>query len=204
MDIQYDFDPDQAFQKIKEAILLRDLPPDGILQLVITIEEANINVRELASYFNFIDKIYGRLTPSGLASYAQKPKEQLELSSVRKDSIELIISEVLSNIDKASPLIVILLALKYLPEFLRAYGETAKNLAESGLRKKQTEMLAMEIKEQEENLAEVDEETLHLLILLLAALYHREARSLPAVHRFSEKHVKEIHFQINQEVNIDG
>lgn len=192
MDPQLASKLDQSMSKIREMWLPAKLSPDSQLQLVITIEEEDINVRELASYFTFVDKIYGRLTPNGLASYAQRPEEQLEITAVRKGSIDVVISEIFSNVDKASPLIVLLIALKYLPDLFRAVGETVKNLAEAELKKVETEKLAREIKEQEERLTDLDDETLYALILVIISLYQRESRSLPAAYRFSEKHIKNI------------
>jgi hypothetical protein len=179
------------------AFLPAGISPGAALQLVIIIREKDINVRELTAYFTFLDKVYGRLTPRGLASYAQRRDEQLEISTLSKGSIEVLITELISSIDKASAMIVLLLVIKYLPEFFRAIGETAKNIEEARLTHLRTEQLRGQL-EKEAMEDELDEQTRQAIVELLESLYRSEARNLPSAYRFSEKYIQDIALRIDQ------
>lgn len=89
------------------------------VELVITIEDKNLNVKEFSSYLDFIYQTDGYLSKYGFLSYSKMPRVQLEITETRKGSLVLIIEKILANIDGQN-LMIIYLVLKFLPTVIKA------------------------------------------------------------------------------------
>jgi hypothetical protein len=114
--------------------ILRDLfglpnmssPEEALVELIITIEDSNINIREFAAYLAFIDRVYGKLSPKGLRSYSHQEWGQLEISEIREGSLELVISKIASEYKNVAALFVLWQILKQLPNVTAAYKTFTK------------------------------------------------------------------------------
>ena len=103
-----------------EEILFSNLNQDfSSLELIITINDENLNIKELSSYLDFIYRTDGKLYNKSFLSYARMPRVQLEISEIRKGSWEIVIEKVLNSIDGQN-LMIIYLVLKYLPKVIEA------------------------------------------------------------------------------------
>jgi hypothetical protein len=87
--------PRTALYDLTALFVPPETPTGTVVELVIVIEDERINVRELGAYLSLADRVYGRMTRAGLMSYAHRTYGQLEISEIRKNSIELNIKEVI-------------------------------------------------------------------------------------------------------------
>jgi len=100
---------------------------DKRFELIIRMRAENISVRQLAAYLNFIDKAYGRLTPRGIMHYARTSTYELNVTEIRHGSLEIVISNILSESTSIKAIIIVGLLLKYLPSIIKSVGLTPKN-----------------------------------------------------------------------------
>jgi len=115
--------PRRALADIAHSFIPEDTSYEATVELVITIEDSNINVREFAAYLSLIDRVYGRLSSKGLHSYAHTESGQLEITEIRKGSIELIVSQLVSEFRGVAVLIVLWQVLKQLKNVTAAFKE---------------------------------------------------------------------------------
>jgi len=111
------------------------LPPnafyDYILELVVTIESEQIPAREFAEYLALIDRIYGRLSPEGLRSYAHRERGRLQIAEIHKSELEVIFRALQGVVQEAATYIVIAYALKTLSEVIKINVDSYKSLADA-------------------------------------------------------------------------
>src|ERR671912_466378 len=106
--------PDALFPDLLSVFISPDAPYDTLLELVITIEGEEIPAREFAEYLALIDRIYGRLSPEGLRSYAHKEQGRLQIAEIHKSELEVIFRALQGVVQEAATYIVIAYALKTL------------------------------------------------------------------------------------------
>lgn len=168
------------------------------LQLVVTMDDSNVNVREFAACLAFMDEVYGRLTHRSLDSYVQRREEQLKLTSIRRGSVELIFSEFIANSEKVTALVVLFFLLKYLPSGVRdmasAYHEYQQGAEVRERRNPLREQVRRDVQ-----LAELDRRKQDQLVQLLDGFYKRERRLLLRTRRFSIEHVHRVTLRLKQE-----
>jgi hypothetical protein len=182
--------PRTALALLREAIIPADAPNDASIQLIITVNDASVNIREFSAYLSLIDKTYGRLSPQGLASYSQTPYAQLPVS-FRQGSLEVIISELLSHIDSVTVIIILRYLLKYLPTGLKDVAAAYHDYQEGMLVRERRKQLREEVK-QDQELAVLDNNRKNEIVALLDMLYWHERRQLPAAQRFAVKYVQKV------------
>src|ERR1700730_13881137 len=101
------------------------------VELTITVKDHDLNVREFGAYLSLADRVYGRVSNVGLRSYSLTPYAQLQISEVRRGSIELIIREALSYHNDPTLILILWLFLKYFPVGIKMISESTKNFADS-------------------------------------------------------------------------
>ncbi|MDQ3323042.1 MAG: hypothetical protein M3525_11540 [Acidobacteriota bacterium] len=69
---------------------LKGEPSNHLIELSISINDENVNLKDFTAYLSLIDRLYGRLSPTGLRSYALRKNEQLNIAEFRKGSLEII------------------------------------------------------------------------------------------------------------------
>jgi len=174
--------------------VLPETPRGTVVELVITIGDEGINVREFGAYLSLADRIYGRMTHAELMSYSHRTYGKLEISEIRQNSIELYIKEAISGFQDATPLIILWLFLKHLPSAIKTISESSKNFAdgyksyeEVALVRENRRRLREEFR-QDENLQKLDDRRLNQVVVLLEALQTHESRQLAASVRFAQKY----------------
>jgi hypothetical protein len=106
--------PRATLVSLRRAVIPEDAPGDALIQLIITVDNSEVKIRQFSAYLSLIDRTYGRLSPQGLASYSHTSYAQLGVS-FQRGSLDIIISELLSHIDSITAIVVLRYLLKYLP-----------------------------------------------------------------------------------------
>jgi hypothetical protein len=183
-----------ALDDIARSFIPEDASYKETVELVITIEDGNINVREFAAYLSLVDRVYGRLSPRGLNSYAHWETGQLEITEIRKGSIELIISQVISEFRGVAVLIVLWQVLKQLPNVVAAF----KDYQEGMLARQNRKRIKQEMK-QEASLQKLKGKRFDELVTLVNNLLTSEHKHLSAPIRFARTRVKFVIIKIKDE-----
>lgn len=123
--------PPRVLYDLTSVFVPSGLPEGSTIDLIIAIKEQELNVRELSTYLALADRVYGTILRHDLRRYAHLHYRQLDISEIRKGSIEVVISESVSNLREAASLIALGIFLKYLLESLKTISETKKNFADS-------------------------------------------------------------------------
>lgn len=89
------------------------------IELIITLDDKNLNIKEFSAYLDFIYQTDGYLSNYGFLSYSKMPRVQLEITEVRQGSLVLIIEKLLNEIGGQN-LMIIYLVLKFLPNVIKA------------------------------------------------------------------------------------
>ena len=191
-------------QVSKELILelggifhLKGEPSNYLIELSISISSENVNLKDFTAYLSLIDRLYGRLSPTGLRSYSLSKNQQLNITEFRKGSLEIVFRFV-NEMREVSALILIVMFLKSLPTAIKAISEGTKSLAdayksyeEAKLTKTNREKLAENI-EKEKSLEKLNGERKEELVTILEAMFIKEDKKLSSLRRFAHKYVKKI------------
>ena len=176
-------------------VLPKGIDESQSIRLSIQIDESGVNVRDMSGYLAFIDRVYGRLTSDGLRSYAQLPKQQIQVAEIKPGSWELVFQELIGNIDKVSATLLLGLVLRYLPEMIKSLTGAYKDYEEARLLRLQREKLLKEL-EDEKEVEILSSKEREQLADTLTQIYQLEQRHLPAAGRFSERYVKSIKMKL--------
>ena len=196
--------PRRVLYDLTSVFVRSDLPEGSTIELIITLNEQELNVRELSTYLALADRVYGTILRHDLRRYAHVHYGQLDIREIRKGSIEVVISESSSNLMEAASLIALFVFLRYLLESLKTISETKKNFADSyksseeaKLAKENRKKLKRERKRDEflESLTDPQREQ---LIEMLSGLREKEQRRLPASKRFARKNVQDVRLVVNK------
>jgi hypothetical protein len=185
--------PTRALNRLRNALVPVDVPSDAVIEIIIRIDQTHLNIREFTAYLDFIDRTYGRLTPEGLTSYAHKRWAQLEIASVRSGSVEIVISELVSNSDDVTRLIIIYLLLKYAPTMATAY----RDYEEARFTRERRKQLREQMQEDTE-IAALDRELKNQLVRFFDSCYQQEQRRIPRVRRFAGRYVRRVYLQFKR------
>jgi hypothetical protein len=198
--------------------------PGKTLELTLNRVISGASLRDVAAYFTLLDRTYGRMSPLGLRRYSRRLEEQLRITQVRHGSLELVLAKILENSSQATPLILLFLLLKYLPQILKAVSEGYLNYEEARLVRKRREDLEIrnasmpkslkpektletpprkgltdlveEIIAHEPNLKGATEETKKEILEAFEEFAQHDHLLHQAAERFSVKHVKEIRIRV--------
>lgn len=193
----------KAIKELTSLILPEKVEEGSIIELVLTIEDKDLNLREFAGYLSVIDGFYGRLQPEGFYSYAHKIDQQLQISEVRKGSIDLVIAQAIQTIESQTDviqIIVLWLALRYLKavaEIISYFSQAFRDYEEGQLAKINRKRIVEEMK-RDQALQQLSPERKRQLAMLLDKLYSAEDRHLPAAIRFDQKYVLEVTIKVKQ------
>ena len=188
--------PHISIKELTNLLIPRDTPSEAVVELIISIQCKNINIREFGNYLVFIDKLYGRMYSKGIYSYAHKREKQIAISTIKTGSIEVIISEILSKIDPQT-LAVIWLVLKFLPSTIKNLTGAYKDIEESRLIRLNRKLIKEKMRS-DKILANLDSNRINQLAKIVNFFVDLENRKVPAVIRFSKYFVKKISIHIKQ------
>ena len=187
--------PDEILESLVQNLIKSQPQVTDCLELVVSIAEVDLNLRDLSGYLDLADRVYGRLVTDGLRSYAQLPSKQIRITEVRSGSFEMVFQEMLANMDKVSATVLVGLLLKYLPAAVESLSAAYKDYQEAQLTKLRREKLRQEM-EKDQDLKNLDYHGLDLLVAYLDQTYQSEKRTLPSACRFAEKYVQKISFSL--------
>lgn len=192
--------PKSAIEELTCLFVPDVTSPHASLELAIRIDVTGLRVRDFAEYLTLMDKICGHLNPKGLKSYAQRTKQQVKLSHVRKGSWELVIKEIIAQSDY---LIILGLFLKYVPNIFRALTAGYRDVEEGRLARERRRQIREQIRTDTDTGA-LSERRVNQLTHLLDYLGSLEPRHLPKAERFSREQVTEINLRVTSEENDEG
>lgn len=185
---------------------------DENLELVITIKDEKINIKELSSFLELIYRFDGTLSELGFIQYSHYPEEQIMINEFRFGSWEIVIQETLHSIN-AEKIILIGLGLKYLPDIINSFMDVRLKyidykirkedyLEKKGVReKKEKREFRQEIRNSIKNdqlLSSLNKKKSEKLVNILDDLYTHSRRKLSAPSRFTQKSLKNIRLLNNK------
>jgi len=165
--------------------------------LIITLDENNLSLRELGAFVMIIDRFYGRLTTVNLNTYAQKEERHLKLTSITSGSTIATINNILGLMSKEEAMFLLLL-IKFLSSAIKAGSEGLVKISkafdkfEKG---KLSRYIRKSLKEdigQDKLLSSLDEKSKHKLAELLEKRYTLEKRHLAYAAKFARKKLKSV------------
>jgi len=171
----------------------------GNLELIISIEQTKLNIKELSRYLELIYRIDGFLSELTLFEYSHRPQAQIEIDEIRFGSWELVIKE-LFNSSGAERLVLLGLSLRYLPKIMNGFMDVAlkyidyQDKREDYLEKKERRKFRKSIRDaisEDAELNSIDKQTKEKIVDFLDELYIKNSNHLPAASRFASKSVKE-------------
>lgn len=170
------------------------------IELVIVIAGENLNIKEFSSYLDIVYRIDGLMSESGYSKYVHNRHNQIEITKIRFGSVELIIEKLLNSSD-ADKLVVIWLALKYLPQVVNSITDSAGKIVdvlvkrEEYLEKRDRRKFRKQIRElinEEVELSILDKKEKEKLVNLLDEAYLKNSKRLPPASRFAKDFVQSV------------
>lgn len=189
--------PKNALNELYNLIIPKNITEDASIQLIVCINDENLSIRDLSAFLELIDHIYGRLTTEGFQSYAQRKHRHLRISKVKQGSCELIIETLLSYLKQSEILLIIWLALKYLPKAIQTMTTSYNQYEQARLARENRKRIRMEI-EEDKKLHELPLKRRSDLAKLIDILYMKEFRNLPRSIRFARKSLLDVDIRINK------
>ena len=195
MDVQDAPFPGSALEEVEKLLFPTGVPAEGILELVIVLEDHDLRVRGFSELLGFVDRTYGRLSPRGIRSYARREDEQVRISEVRSGSYELIIETLANNTDAVTSLVLISLLVKYLPGALESLAASYRDYEDARYTQEKRNQLRKQI-EADENLQSLSKNKQDQLVRYLDYLYERDRKHLKNVGEFSKRSVIDVLIRI--------
>ncbi len=187
--------PRLATKELVALYISKESQPNNKVQLRVVVDESNLSLRDFAAYLNLVDRTYGRLSPEGIYSYAQSPQQHVKISKVTLGSLEITITELVSNFSGARALVLIGLMLKYLPGIIEKTSTAYKNYEEGRLTRVQRKQLRFQM-QKDEVVSQLSNERQNQLIKLINQLYSFEEGNLTKAQRFDSESVQDIYIEV--------
>ena len=188
--------PKTALIELREAFIPSETPDNSYLELSIRISDEDLAVRDLSAFLDFIDSIYGRLAKEGFQSYARREYGHLKIERIQNGSWELLLQEAITS-SYSCALIIILLAVKYLPPAINSLA-SAYNQAEQGRLARQSRKRIRVEMEQDEKISSLSKSRRLQLAELIEFLHEKEKDRLHRVIRFTQRRLLGIKFRIRR------
>ena len=193
--------PEKRVDEIISRIFPDDLDSFRGLQLRIRLDNRHLNAKELSDVLEFIYRIDGKSRLEGFNSYSKTKRNQLRISEIKGGSIELIIDSIYNSLSPQT-LILIWLALKYLPNLfssvsgallnfsqaLKNYGDYQKATLEVRRGRKEIRNLTRDDTE----LSELDKPTQEKLVKVLEEIYRDSPKQVSGAKHLLKSKLKEI------------
>jgi hypothetical protein len=189
--------PQLAIDELRQIIIGKDVPEDARLELIVILFSEDITIRELTAFLEFTDRIYGRLSPNGIKSYALRKYGHLRIKRIEQGSWTLILDTAITAIRELDVFLVLWLVIKYLPNAIQDIAK-AYNEYEQG-------RLARENRKRIRHEMELDNKLINLapdrrkeLAALIDFLYEKESSRLPRAIKFTSSRLKEIIIKVRK------
>jgi hypothetical protein len=99
------------------------------IDLIVTVNAEDINVRDLGRFFMLLDRVYGRLLYGDLKKYAWDEKSQLRISQMRAGSLQIDFTQVLQVIPNPTAILILYIFLKLLPKAFHTGADAVLKLS---------------------------------------------------------------------------
>jgi len=178
------------------------LPNDGSLNLAIRISAENIVARDFSAFLDLLDRIYGR-SRRDFRSYSLRKNDHFEFVRCKHGSWELIAEQALGVATSSSPLIVMWLALKYLPSAVLSVS-SAYNQYEQG---RLARISRQKIREEMRRMGDLDKLTSSQraeIARMVERISQQEALIMPRVRRFMAKSFIGVRIFIDKKKSNEG
>jgi len=173
---------------------------DNYLELIISIDDSNINVKELSNYLDLIYRLDGLMNQDGYNQYTHNYDAQIRINEIRIGSRQFVFQAILESID-ADRLVLTWLVLKYLGTIFISGASSvllyykALNQREDYLEKKDRRLLRKNIRDliaEEVELSKLPKKHKAKLVDTIDGLYFKNRKLLPSASRFVKNSVKAI------------
>jgi len=189
--------PQVAIAELRQMIIGKDVPQDARLELIVTLSSEDITIRELTAFLEFTDRIYGRLSPNGIRSYALRKYGHLRIKQIEQGSWKLILDTAITAVRELDKYLVLWLVIQFLPNAIHNVAE-AYNQYEQG-------RLARENRKRIRHEMELDNRLINLapdrrkgLAAFIDFLYEKESSRLPRAIRFTSSRLKEVIIKVRK------
>jgi hypothetical protein len=172
-----------------------DEPPTrATLTLRIELRDEQLNVKQLAAYLAFADRVYGRLSFGSLRRYARRERDQLTISEARTGSLILLIKEVVDALASPQGIILTGLALKYLPEVIKAPAAAYRDYEQGRLHRAERKRL-LALASTDDALRVLQPRELSQLTAVLLKIYELEQHRLASAQSFAIRSVLDVELE---------
>jgi hypothetical protein len=168
------------------------------VELVIHMANNNLVMRDMTAYLDVADRVYGRLTPEGLKSYAQSKIELLQISEVKQGSLEFIIEKIFEQ-EQAQRIIILWLCLKYIPIIAQKATKSYDNY-QQGLLARETRKRIQHEMEKDKVINQLKGKSIESLSALVNELLEKESNLLFRASRFASENRIEVFIQKRKSV----
>ena len=165
-----------------------------VLGLHIVIRDRRIIARQFAAYLGLADRVYGRLVFGSLKRYARRRNEHFTISEIRRGSLVLVVREVLDTLTSPAGLILTGLALKYLPEVIKAPAVAYRDYQQAKLHRAERRRLEARASI-DEDLGKLSVTELNQLTRVLTKIYDIEQSKLLSAQQFAIRSVIEVRIE---------
>ncbi len=168
----------------------------------IVIDDKNLSVRDFSAFFKLLDNVYGRMHRAGLNSYTKLVDDHLKIKTIKKGSIEAIIEVGLAELE-VHKIIILYIAIKYLPVYMRAVSGTVSDYMGAYRDYEETKLLKIQRKNLERNMQDdsllktLPKKERLKLIKVIELLLSKDDKLISRAQRFIHKYVKLIELKIN-------
>ena len=184
--------PRKALSDVWAILLPDELSSGSKIQLRIKISDEQLVLRDLSAFLDLIDRMYRRVSREGFASYSHRQYGHLEITKIRNGSRELILDAVISqNSDKAPLLVVIWLAVKYLPPAVHSAASAYHEYEKGRLVRKQRKDIRQAL-ETDGVLDKLPANRKREIVNFLDSLYALEGRKINKAAKFKDRSLIDI------------
>ena len=170
------------------------------VDLIISLENTNVSLRDFSAFLLLIDHFFGRTYRKGFLSYSLTEDVHLRAAEIRSGSIEIIIEQIIKYLP-VSQAIYFYLLIKYLPSALKSLSESFLNTSDALYTFEKTRLvrrmrkdLRKELKD-DEILESLSDEEIKKLAAELQKKYELERKHLFKGARFANEKMKFVKVQ---------
>lgn len=197
--------PKKRFEELVTKIFQNRNLDSGV-ELIISIEDNQVNLKELGDLFHLIYRINGKLFYKGIYSYSHSRYLQAT-TNFKKGSLEIILNTLENQID-AQTLIITWLTLKYLPDLLTSFSGSLVNFTEALKNHGDYQSTMIEVRRGRKEIRELvnsDDELNTLekkdkekIIKLLQEIYSDNKKNIPGAIRLLKSKLKGIKIRLHK------
>lgn len=174
-------------------------PSETDLALSIRMQDTELGVRDLGTFLQFIDSIYGQLNDRGLRAYSQRVSSHLRIKEVQAGSWEIVLIEAQTRRESVA-LLVVFQALKYLPPGLASIATSYNHIEQARLARQSRKLIRHQI-EAEEKLRGLSKRRREQFAALVVEMIRLEGVNLPGTIRFTHENLEDLELYFREPIS---